>query len=67
MPASRDKTSRCVSTEGATAWTSWGVTKSRPSSSAQARALLASAMLARGLAPRVRFLFLRVSATIRTI
>ena len=67
IPASSDSTRRCVSTDGATACTSWGVAKSRPSSSAQARAQRARAIAARGLAPSVRERFDRVAAIILTI
>src|SRR6185436_11613931 len=42
---------RCVATPGTIAWTSSGITLSRPSSSAQARAQCTSASAARGESP----------------
>ena len=64
-PAAR--VSRCPSAGTATAFTSSGMTKSRPASAAFARESLSSAMLPRGLAPTESRLDSRVARTMSTM
>src|SRR6185437_12208013 len=58
---------RCLSTAGARALTSSGVTKSRPSITAPARAARMSATLARGEAPRMKLGSSRVARVIEAM
>ena len=59
--------SRCASAGTATAFTSSGVTKSRPESAALQRASLSTARLPRGLAPTAVELLVRVAETSSTM
>ena len=66
MPSISDpgtSTNRCASAGAASCFTSSGITKSRPSRAARARAAAASMLAARGDAPHIRLACWRVART----